>query len=481
MDTAGVGQGSMFLPKRKVDRRVGLHDLVREVATDWVANSGPRDVSTMMLARLRRLLAAKNVQLSELPGDPPLRVGHPVRGVDHVAFAVPTCQPGKRIVLEAALEAPGLDDWGCQLLEAVASLATIVIEAERLARVTDGIRPRSVDGAAPLIGSSAIMHALRDRVERVATTDFTVLIEGESGTGKELVARQIHELSRRRGGPFVAINCAALVESLFEAELFGIEERTATGVRGRRGKFEHADGGTLFLDEVSELSVAAQAKLLRAIQDLSVERVGGVGVRRVDTRIVVATNRSLVSLCDKALFRTDLYYRLSGVDVRVPPLRQRKDDIMELAQYFLSRHNGRRRLSISPAAADALKTYDWPGNVRELERMIEGAVATCDGSEIGLDDLPIALRGAYGEVLMPSVQADDTMRAWGSRYARLILERSDRNKRRACKALGISYHTLNAYLNYRGKTPERGAVLPPHQVPATAAEVISAPSEMHLR
>jgi transcriptional regulator with PAS, ATPase and Fis domain len=323
------------------------------------------------------------------------------------------------------------------------------------------------------------MQALRDRVERVAITDFTVLIEGESGTGKELVARQIHELSRRRQGPFVAINCAALVETLIEAELFGIEERTATGVRGRRGKFEHADGGTLFLDEVSELSLAAQAKLLRAIQDLAVERVGGVGTRRVDIRVVVATNRSLAALCDKGLFRTDLYYRLSGVDVRVPALRQRKEDIMELAHYFLSRHSARRRLSISPAAADALKVYNWPGNVRELERMIEGAIATCDAAQIGLDDLPVTLRGAYGEVLMPSVQANDTMRAWGSRYARLILERCNRNKRQACQVLGISYHTLNAYLKYRAKeTPS--AVPVSVQTPNASAEVVSAPSELRL-
>ena len=149
------------------------------------------------------------------------------------------------------------------------------------------------DGAAPLIGSSETMRLLRERVERVANTNFTVLIEGESGVGKELVARQIHELGPRRQGPFVAINCAALVETLIEAELFGIEERTATGVRGRRGKFEHADGGTLFLDEISDLSAAAQAKLLRVIQDLTVERVGGIGPRQINTRIVAATNRPL--------------------------------------------------------------------------------------------------------------------------------------------------------------------------------------------
>src|SRR5207302_4266322 len=167
-----------------------------------------------------------------------------------------------------------------------------------------------------------------------AGTDFTILLEGESGVGKELVARQIHDLSPRRNGPFVAINCAALVETLLEAELFGIEERTATGVRGRRGKFEHAEGGTLFLDEVSDLSLSAQAKLLRAIQELSVERVGATGARRVNTRIVAATNRTLSDMVARGLFRADLYYRLGGVEIHVPSLRSRRDDLAELAAHF---------------------------------------------------------------------------------------------------------------------------------------------------
>jgi two-component system response regulator HydG len=301
----------------------------------------------------------------------------------------------------------------------------------------------------PLIGSSEVMQALRERVERVASTDFTILIEGESGVGKELVARQIHACSRRRHGPFVAINCAALVETLLEAELFGIEERTATGVRGRRGKFEHADGGTLFLDEVSDLSLSAQAKLLRAIQDLTVERVGGTGGRRVDVRIVAATNRSLSGLVSNGVFRGDVFYRLSGVEVQVPPLRFRKSDILELTQHFLSRHHGRGRYTMTAAAVDALMTYDWPGNVRELERMIEGAVAIAESRQIRLDDLPASLRGDYAEILMPSAQDDHTMRAWGSRYARMVLDRCGGNKREACRRLCISYHTLNAYLEYR--------------------------------
>ena len=231
------------------------------------------------------------------------------------------------------------------------------------------------DGAAPLIGSSAVMRAVRDRIERVAATDFITLIDGESGTGKELVARQIHEISARRRGPFVPVNCAAIVETLLEAELFGIEDRTATGVRGRRGKFECANGGTLFLDEVADLSLSAQAKLLRALQDLAVERVGGNGLHRVNTRVVAATNKKLCGLVEARLFRADLFYRLAGIEIHVPPLRERREDILELASYFLERHGQTRQLTLSRAAADALLTYDWPGNVRELERMMERTLA----------------------------------------------------------------------------------------------------------
>ena len=313
------------------------------------------------------------------------------------------------------------------------------------------------DGAAPLIGSSVVMRAVRERIERVAATDFTALIDGESGTGKELVARQIHEISARRRGPFVPVNCAAIVETLLEAELFGIEDRTATGVRGRRGKFECANGGTLFLDEVGDLSLSAQAKLLRALQDLAVERVGGNGVQQVNTRVVAATNKKLCGLVEARMFRADLYYRLAGIEIQVPPLRERREDILELAGYFLERHAHARQLTLSRSASDALLTYDWPGNVRELERMMERTLALARHSTIEVDDLPIRIRDGFGDVLLPSMIRNDTLRAWGSRYVRLVLERSGRNKRKACRALGISYHTLQAYLRY-GHRMQAGSV-----------------------
>ena len=200
-------------------------------------------------------------------------------------------------------------------------------------------------------------------------------------------------------------------------------------MRGRRGKFEHADFGTLFLDEVSDLSLSAQAKLLRAIQELAVERVGGNGAHRVDIRIVAATNRSLKGLVAEGLFRADLYYRLSGVEVHVPPLRERQSDVLELARYFLERHRDTRTLELTPEACDALLLYQWPGNVRELQRVIENMICLAQSDKVRLDDLPPSIRGDYEAFVLPSIARDDTLRAWASRYARLVWHRSDQNKR----------------------------------------------------
>jgi transcriptional regulator with PAS, ATPase and Fis domain len=371
-------------------------------------------------------------------------------------LGVPTADARVQAVLEASFDRGRLlNDQDVELLTAAAQLGGLVLEVARMRAMPHA---RSADPARPLVGTSAVMQALRQRIDRVAQTDFTVLIEGESGTGKELVARQLHDVSRRRAGPFVAVNCAAVVDTLLEAELFGIEERTATGVRGRRGKFEQADGGTMFLDEVSDLAPAAQAKLLRAIQDLAVEHVGGGGMRRVNTRIVAATNRPLSDVVARGTFRADLYYRLSGVEVHVPPLRHRRDDILPLTAHFLSHHVP--ELTLSEASLDALRLYDWPGNVRELERLIERAVALAESSRIELDDLPSHVSGQYREVLAPSLAEGDSMRAWGSRYARIVFERCGRNKRLASRLLDISYHTLDAYLRWSDQPRPAGRRVP---------------------
>jgi two-component system, NtrC family, response regulator HydG len=459
--TSGTAFGSdaaMLQPTpRQRERRQAFADLLEGLTR---ALDRRNDISLMRGAfeeLMRRVVPVRSIQLREAGSR---WVGrHDACGAESFAVEVPGADPVNAGVLEATFDPScGLGEWDFQILGLAAHLGALVLEIERsrlhLARAGLWAPTRMRrDGAAPLIGSTPIMAALRGSIERVSVTDFTVLLEGESGVGKELVARQIHELSRRRNGPFVAINCAALVETLLEAELFGIEDRTATGVRGRRGKFEAADGGTLFLDEVSDLSLSAQAKLLRTIQDLAIERVGGQGAHRVDIRIVAATNRSLAGLVERGLFRTDLFYRLSGVDIRVPTLRERRPDVLELAHYFLQRHRSARSLRLSTVAAHALVHYDWPGNVRELERMVERAVALAESDVIDLDDLPPRVRGEYAAVLGPSLRRDDTLRTWASRYARLVLDRCHDNKREACRVLGISYHKLQAYLRYPAADP----------------------------
>jgi transcriptional regulator with PAS, ATPase and Fis domain len=443
-------------PRRR-DRRRGFAELLAVVVRHLERRGDASLMRSAFEDALRRVVPVRSVQLRDAV--PRWSASDAERQADTIALEVTGGDPSSPGVLEAALDAGcRLGEWDLQTLSMAAHVGALVLEIERTraqtlrSGVIAGSRPRR-DAAAPLIGSTSAMEQLRNTIERVANTDFTVLLEGESGVGKELVARQIHELSRRRNGPFVAINCAALVETLLEAELFGIEDRTATGVRGRRGKFEAADSGTLFLDEVSDLSLSAQAKLLRTIQDLSVERVGGNGVHRVDVRIIAATNRTLSGLVQQRLFRPDLFYRLSGVDVRVPSLRERHEDILELARYFLDRHRTTRPLRLSVGAADALVSYHWPGNVRELERLIERAVALTQSDVIELDDLPATVRGDRVTVLGPSLHRGDTMRAWGSRYAHIVLDRCGGNKRKACRSLGISYHTLQAYLRYESHDP----------------------------
>ena len=392
-------------------------------------------------AAVERLVPIRDARLTAAPA-PPL-VAQEGPAVSSLRFPVPVASRAD-LALEVSVD-PGfaLDTRDRQALRQAARVVGLLIAWRN--QPPPGQPP---EPAAPLVGSSAPMRRLRQQIERVAATDFTILIEGECGSGKELVARQVHEQSRRRQGPFVAVNCAALVETLLEAELFGIEDRVATGVRARRGKFELADQGTLFLDEVADLSPAAQAKLLRAIQELSVERVGGNGARAVDIRIVVATNQRLRRLAEEGRFRTDLYYRLAGVELDVPPLRHRREDVISLAEHFLARHDGLRRLALSESAADALRTHDWPGNVRELQRVVERALALATEDTIGLQDLPAELTRDYAELLQPSITRAESMRAWGSRYARLMLERCGRNKRRTCEVLGISYHTLQSYLRH---------------------------------
>jgi len=247
-------------------------------------------------------------------------------------------------------------------------------------------------GLGGLVVESDAMRKIYSLIEQVALTKTTVLIQGESGTGKELVARAIHNKSPRKTRPFIAINCGALSETLLESEMFGHEKGAFTGATAqKKGRFEMADGGTLFLDEIGTMSPALQVRLLRVLQEQAFERVGGTRTIKVDVRIIAASNQNLKKLIDTGSFREDLYYRLNVFSINLPPLRERRDDILPLANYFLKLYSneiGKSIESISPEAAERIRRYPWPGNVRELKNAVERAVVVCSGKTIGLSDLP---------------------------------------------------------------------------------------------
>lgn len=251
-------------------------------------------------------------------------------------------------------------------------------------------RPRQGEdeslGDLPLVGSSRGVRELRRTIRRFATSDLPVLICGESGTGKDLVARGIHALSGRSDGPLIAVNCAAIPQSIFESEMFGAERGAYTDAVPHPGRFEVADGGTIFLDEVGEMDGQNQAKVLRAVEAQSIRRVGGKTPRKIDVRIVAATNRSASSLVESDRFRTDLYYRLATLIIEVPPLRERREDISTLASYFLQMRSQNQK-RFSPRALERMDEHDWPGNVRELKNCVERAMLLSEGVTIEAGDI----------------------------------------------------------------------------------------------
>jgi len=253
-------------------------------------------------------------------------------------------------------------------------------------------------GRTEMLGDGPAMRRLRELVQRTAPSEGRVLVTGENGTGKELVARAIHDGSRRRGGPFVKLNCAAVPAELIESELFGHEKGAFTGaVTARRGKFELADRGTLFLDEVGDMPAAMQAKVLRVLQEGEFERVGGGVTLRCDVRVIAATNKDLQAEVAAGRFREDLFYRLAVVPIHVPPLRERREDVPALASAFLEEaceRNGRRGMRLGRDALAALQAHDWPGNVRELRNLVERIAILCDGPEIGAADVAAVIPGA---------------------------------------------------------------------------------------
>jgi two-component system response regulator HydG len=318
---------------------------------------------------------------------------------------------------------------------------------EASARNDDG-REAEHDHAVPgMIVRSAAMRAVVALAQRVAPVDSTVLVTGESGAGKERIARLVHERSPRANGPFLAINCGAMTESLLETELFGHAKGAFTGAAHERmGLFEAANGGTLLLDEIGEISPGMQVKLLRVLQEREIRRVGENRVRAVDVRVVAATNRDLAREVRDGRFRQDLYYRLKVVEVHAPPLRERRDDIMPLARWMLSQAAQRMKRpmpSLSPAVVERLQHYDWPGNVRELENAMERAVALARGTRVDLEDLPPEMR-TFENVLtgFPIVDRMRRLDIVEREHVLAVYEHLGRNQTRTAEVLGIGTTTL---------------------------------------
>jgi two-component system, NtrC family, response regulator AtoC len=318
-------------------------------------------------------------------------------------------------------------------------------DEERAKKGQGGARP--VTRLEEIVGRAPAMLEVYKLVARVAATQSTVLVIGESGTGKELVARAIHNNSPRRSEPFVAVNCTALTESLLESELFGHQKGAFTGaVAHKRGLFEEAQGGTLFLDEIGDVGQKMQAQLLRVLQEGEIRRVGGGEPVEVDVRVVAATNRDLEEEVRTGRFREDLFFRINVVTVRLPPLRERRDDVRILAEHFLKKYAARERrelLGVAPDAMAALERYGWPGNVRELENAIERSLALSKDGVLLLSDLPPEIAGgARGGVPANLIDDRPTLAELERRYIELILRETGGNKKRSAEILGIDRRTL---------------------------------------
>ncbi len=357
------------------------------------------------------------------------------------------------------------------------------LEAQALAQEVTRLR-QSLEGSVDLggiVGGSPAMQQIFKAVGKVAGTELTVLLRGESGTGKELIARAVHENSRRKGRSFVPVNCAAIPRELLESELFGHEKGAFTGaVSARRGRFEQAEGGTIFLDEVGDMELSLQTKLLRVLQERHIERLGGEGSIPVDVRIVAATNQDLEAAVAKRIFREDLFYRLNVVTIHLPPLRDRREDIAALVSHFLSAFAQEQRAApkvFSPEAMTLMLAYGWPGNVRELENVVKRAAALATTSLILPDHLPEGIRSGSGTQeagIRPDAFPADWIRAEMVRLQgsldghlhdhfvacverpllELVLRRAGGNQVRAAELLGINRNTL------RKRIRELGIALP---------------------
>lgn len=425
---------------RTVVRRV-LRDRTGLMASDVSSDKNLRSVQTLQELQVRSLLCV------------PLLTPSGVLGA---------------IYLDSRSATERFDENHLQMMTAVAGIATLALDNvhhwEQLLRENMDLKAE-MNLEHNMVGSSPRMREIFEFIRRVAPTDSTVLIEGESGTGKELVARAIHRNSPRAERPFVAINCAAITESLLESELFGHEKGAFTGAHTMvKGKMEVAEGGTLFLDEVTELAPGLQAKLLRVLQEREFERVGGTRPIKLDIRLVAATNRTLADAVDSGAFRKDLFYRLNVVAIKMPALRERRDDILQLAEYFVaktSRKSGTKAKSISAEARECLQTHDWPGNVRELENAIERALVLGSGDVILADDLPETIVECALPATGLTAKYHGALKDTKKQLILQALQQSNGNYIEAAKRLGMHPNSLLRLIRNLDLKAAAKAGLPP--------------------
>jgi Nif-specific regulatory protein len=402
--------------QRVLKDRVGL--VVRDVA----GSDAMRQVKTLTELKVSSLLCV------------PLLVAQRLLGV---------------IYLDSTNPLSEFDENHLQVMTAVAGIASLAFDNvkqwEKLRQENQELRAE-IQLEHNMVGGSPAMRKVFDFIRRVAPTDSTVLVQGESGTGKELVAHALHRNSPRAEQPFVAINCAAIAESLLESELFGHEKGAFTGAAAqKKGKVEIAEGGTLFLDEIGELAPGLQAKLLRVLQEREFERLGGTKPIKLDIRLIAATNRSLPEAVKAGTFRNDLYYRLNVVTLNMPPLRDRREDISVLADHFVAKASRKSRTRVkplSPEAVAALMHYDWPGNVRELENALERALVLGSTDSILPDDLPEAVLEAGSTAAAPADKYHGSIKETKKQLILQALQQANGNYIEAAKALGMHPNSL---------------------------------------
>jgi two-component system, NtrC family, response regulator AtoC len=449
-----------------IDDELGVRESLRFILKDdFEVLEAPDGAAGLEIVRSRRVdVALLDVRM---PGEPgPVVLPRILALSESIAVILMTAVPHVRTAVDAIKA--GAYDYIIKPFNVDEILALVrqaaqqrVLEREVLYLRAELDRAHGFD---ELVGRHASMVRLYELITQVAQTHATVLITAESGTGKELVARAIHRQSARRGQPFVAVNLAAIPDSLLESELFGHEKGAFTGAHSRKpGKFELAHGGTLFLDEVGSLRVELQAKLLRALQEREVERLGGTRTIPVDVRVIAASNVDLKEATRARTFREDLFYRLNVVPVTVPPLRARKDDIPLLADHFVTKYSREFKKDvrgISRTALPALTAYDWPGNVRELENVIARSVALATRPVILMEDLPLELamqgtspvRGAR-EPSGLTLTLKEARDRFEQAYVLRVLEHEDWNQSRAARRLGVHRNTLIARLAAWGVRP----------------------------